>query len=157
MAQPGQGLPRDDPAAFSFRSASSNPRQPLFNVPAVTFCRPSRAPFTAPWRRWRSGADFPLLPRRASVFVERARFRRRAAALAASQHFQHPHAAMNHQGDYVARTHSPAGFVHPCAIHADLAGCDQPRGESPGLGDARMPKPFVEALALPGGAFRRSV
>lgn len=71
-----------------------------------------------------------------------------SAALGKADHLEDAHAAIESDGEHVAKLDAVAGCGFPHTVDADVAGLDQRGGAGAGLHDPRMPQPLVEPLAV---------
>ena len=88
---------------------------------------------------------------------ERLRCFRAAAALRKASDLEHPHGAVERHGHHVAGPHRAAGGVDALAVEADVTGsCQCCRGRARAH-HARVPQPFVDALAVQSSSVIASV
>ena len=113
--------------------------------------RAAGALVTAPGRRL-----FRRLRRRREILIQDAGDLRGTAALGKSDHLEHPHVAVERDGDDVAGTHRPARRIDASAVDADEAGVRQRRSGRARAHHARVPQPFVDALPIQDKTYPRS-
>src|SRR5688572_9721498 len=81
-------------------------------------------------------------------FIQRARFRRRAAALAQLQHAQRDDLAAHWQGQHIADADIGAGLFYALAVQPDTAGLGLFLSDVARLAEARVEQPLVDAERL---------
>ena len=86
--------------------------------------------------------------RRRQVLVERPRRIRRPAALGKARDLEHAHRAVERHRHHVAGTHGMACRMNTLAVDAHVAGGGERGSGAARAHHARVPQPFVDALAV---------
>ena len=96
----------------------------------------------------RRSARRPAAPARRQILEQHAGDLGGAAPLGIARDLEHPHAAVERDGDDIAGTHRPAGGLDARAVDADMT-CAHQRGSGAARAHhARVPQPFVDALTV---------
>jgi hypothetical protein len=93
-----------------------------------------------PWPAWGDGS--------VQIAVERAGGRRVTPPFADTFDPNHTHRPIERKRDHIANTHRAAGGRHALAVEPHEPGRRERSGIAPGAHHARMPEPFIDALAV---------
>src|SRR5947209_7259311 len=85
---------------------------------------------------------------RADILAQQARRIGVAAPLGEAQHLQDPHRTVERDGDDIAGLYGPARCGDALAIEPHMALCHERRRRRARAHNARVPQPFVDALAV---------
>jgi hypothetical protein len=100
-------------------------------------------------RRGSSGPRRTTPAGRIEFFVQAARDLGRATPLDEGRYLKNPHAAIEGNGDDIARAHRAACAVDTLAVDTYAARCRKACGGGARAHDPRVPQPLVDSLLIP--------